>query len=260
MSPVCTWSAVRRALRVTEGVGVAAALALLGVGPARAVVGGLEAGGALARSAIMVLSSRGGVCSGVVVAPDVVLTAAHCATDATQYRVHYREGGEPVLIGPTAQAVHPGYDRGALKGRRRSIDMALLRLPEPLPARFAPATLSETSPAMGAALIFGGYGVLRPGDGRSTGTFREAKLAVVEPYGRATILVWASDPTRGGAGACEGDSGGPIAEGGAVAAITTWAAGSAKGCGDMSQGVLVGPQRRWIDGVLAGWGRTAAWR
>lgn len=254
MSPVFTRSAVRRA------VGVAAGLAFLGVGPARAVVGGLEAGGALARSAVMVLSSRGGVCSGVVVAPDVVLTAAHCATNATEYRVHYREGGEPVLIAPAAGAVHPGYDPGALKSRRRSVDLALLRLPDALPARFAPATLSETSPAKGAGLTLGGYGVLRPGDARSTGTFREARLAVVEPYGRATILVWASDPTRGGAGACEGDSGGPIAEGGSVAAITTWAAGARQGCGDMSQGVLVGPQRRWIDGVLAGWGRTAAWR
>lgn len=236
------------------------ALGVVAAGPARAVVGGLEAGGALARSAIMVLSSRGGVCSGVVVAPDVVLTAAHCATNAIEYRVHYREGGEPVLIAPSAQAVHPGYDPGALKSRRRSVDLALLRLPDALPARFAPATLAETAPAKGAGLTLGGYGVLRPGDARSTGTFREARLAAVEPYGRATILVWASDPARGGAGACEGDSGGPIAEGGAVAAIVTWAAGARQGCGDMSQGVLVGPQRRWIDGVLAGWGRAAAWR
>lgn len=255
MSPVFTRSATRRAL--AAGL---VALVIGAAGPARAVVGGLEAGGALARSAVMVLSSRGGVCSGVVVAPDVVLTAAHCATNASEYRVHYREGGEPVLIAPTAGAVHPGYDRGALKGRRRSVDLALLRLPEPLPTRFAPATLSETAPAKGAGLTLGGYGVLRPGDARSTGTFREAKLAVVEPFGRATILVWASDPTHGGAGACEGDSGGPIAEGDAVAAITTWAAGARQGCGDMSQGVLVGPQRRWIDGVLAGWGRDAGWR
>ena len=52
----------------------------------------------LARSSVMVLSSKGGVCSAVVVAPDVVLTAAHCVAGAPDHRVHWRgEAGEPVL-------------------------------------------------------------------------------------------------------------------------------------------------------------------
>jgi hypothetical protein len=45
-----------------------------------------------------------------------------------------------------------------------------------------------------------------------------------------------------------------------VFAVTTWASG-AKGriCGEYSQGVLLGPQRAWIDATLAGWGRAARW-
>ena len=35
-----------------------------------------------AGGAVMVLSSKGGVCTGVVLAPDTVLTAGHCAADA----------------------------------------------------------------------------------------------------------------------------------------------------------------------------------
>ena len=48
---------------------------------------------------------------------------------------------------------------------------------------------------------------------------------------------------------------------GTIAAVSTWATGRSKaGCGEMSQGVLVAPQRAWIDKTLAGWGRSAAWR
>ena len=55
---------------------------------------------------------------------------------------------------------------------------------------------------------------------------------------------------------CTGDSGGPIyAQSGTVAALSAWADGDARHfCGDLTQGVLVAPQRGWIDSVLRGWG------
>lgn len=229
--------------------------------PAAAVVGGAEDSVALAGASVMVLSSRGGMCSAVVVAPDVVVTAAHCVGGG-ESRVHYRDGGaEPVLIRPLTVKVHPGYDAGAIQARRRSIDLALVRLPAPLPARFGAAALTAEPARKGAALTLGGYGVAREGDMRSTGNFRTAALAVAEPYGPSRILVWATGRDGAKAGACHGDSGGPIADGaGAVLAVTSWVAGGAGGCGRMSQGILLGPQRGWLDGVLASWGRSAAWR
>jgi hypothetical protein len=237
---------------------LAATLAL--GGPARAIVGGAEDAGGLARASVMVLSSKGGVCSAVVVARDAVLTAAHCATGADEHRVHWMgEDGQPVLIAPAAKAIHPDYDAKAVAARRRSIDLALVRLPAPLPPRFETAALAAGRPARDEALVVRGYGVAREGDGRSSGTFREARIRAVEPYGPSRILLWAQGER---AGACQGDSGGPItgAGGTAVAAISTWAIGpGGRSCGTLTQGILVGPQRAWIDRVLQGWGSAARW-
>jgi trypsin len=226
---------------------------------AHAIVGGQPDEGPLSRQSVMVLSSNGGVCSAVVLAPDVVLTAAHCVTGAAEHRVHFRdEAGEPVLIVPAAKAVHPGYNAKAIETRRRSIDIALVRIPEALPPRFERATLSAGKVSENTFVTVGGYGLAREGDAKSTGTFRTASLTAVEPHGPSSILLWAEG--SGTASACQGDSGGPMASGTVVAAITSWSApGRGKSCGGLTQGILVGPQREWIDKVLKGWNRAALW-
>lgn len=234
--------------------GLALALTLvLPAGPAAAIVGGIEGapGGA-----VMVLASNGGVCTGVVVAPGAVLTAGHCVAGPHALRVHFPGAdGAPVLIEVAARAVNPGYDAGAVAGRRRSIDLALLRTAEPLPARFPPTPLSAADPPAGDVLTVSGYGAARPGDPRSTGTFRHVSLPVVAPYGPSRILVW----LRGGrgAGACQGDSGGPVSgPEGSVVAVTAWVEGT---CGGLTQAVRLGPQRDWIDRTLGSWGLAAHW-
>ncbi len=234
------------------------ALSLFATG-AEAIVGGAEDAGPLARRSVMVLSSNGGVCSAVVLAPDVVLTAAHCVTGAAEHRVHYRdETGEPVLIVPAAKVVHPGYNAKAIETRQRSIDVALVRIPEALPSRFERATLSAGKVPENTFVTVGGYGLAREGDAKSTGTFRTASLTAVEPYGPSRILLWAEG--SGTASACQGDSGGPLVSGTVVAAITSWSAPArGKSCGGLTQGILVGPQREWIDRVLKGWNRAALW-
>lgn len=237
----------------------AAALGLCMAGPAAAIVQGRPDAG-LSRHALMVLNDRGGFCTASLIAPTVLLTAAHCVTGANAYRVHYKDGsGQPVMLEPARVAVHPGYDAGAVKGRRRSIDMALVRLSAPLPG-FVPIGLSGSGrPGPGARLTVAGYGLGTEGAPTSGGQFRTAELGVIEPFGPSSILVWLTDPATGrnasGSGACQGDSGGPILDGGGVVAVTVWAEGVGKArCGALTQGLLVAPQRTWIDGVLASWG------
>ncbi|WP_411902559.1 S1 family peptidase [Methylorubrum thiocyanatum] len=241
--------AARHALRAT------ALAILLGAAPAQAIVGGREGAGIPgAASAVMVLTSGGGVCSGVVVAPDAVLTAGHCVAGVGENRVHYRDAaGRPVLAEVAARLLHPAYDGDAIRGRTRSIDLALLRTRDPLPARFAPAPLSAAMPRAGQSLTLAGYGAARGNDRRSIGRYRGAALSVVEPYGPSRILLWLKAP---GAGGCQGDSGGPILDGEAVVALAAWVKDA---CGRLTQGVLLGPQRDWIDRTLSGWGVTARW-
>jgi hypothetical protein len=163
-----------------------------------------------------------------------------------------------VLIVPSARAVHPGYDAKAIENRRRSIDLALLRVPERLPDRFERATLANAKPAKDASVAVGGYGLSQENAPKTTGTFRSASLKVIEPYGPSKILLWLQG--TGPMGACQGDSGGPMTSGDAVVAITSWSS-PAKGrsCGGITQGTLVGPQQAWIDQTLRGWGRAAQW-
>ena len=242
-------------------VGLALSLAS---SPAAAIVGGAPDQSGLARSLLMVLKAGGSLCSGIVVAPDAVLTAGHCvaggqgAAGQKSLRVHFRDGaGEPVLIEPRAVALHPGFDAKAVAARRRSIDLALVRLPQALPAPFASATLAGDMPRAGAAVAVSGFGLAVDGDPGTTGILRRAALSVVEPYGQSQILLWAKGRDSG---ACPGDSGGALVSGDRVVAVTSWATGAkGRSCGDLTQGILLGPQRDWIDRTLSGWNAKARW-
>ena len=245
---------------VAAGIGLATL-----AGPALGVIAGRE-GGPAANSTVMVLNARGGVCSGIVLAPRTILTAAHCVAGGTDIRVHWKDGGAaPVLIAPASVTLHPGYDGQAIAARRRSIDMALLRMASPLPQRFTPATLFDGElPRAGSRITLAGYGVSREGEAETTGTYRSAALTAVEPYGPGKLLLWAQDAKaagKSGAGACQGDSGGPmVSDSALIVAVSSWSTGPAgRRCGLLSQGVLVAPQRSWIDRTIATWGEAAAW-
>jgi hypothetical protein len=229
--------------------------------PASALVGPAEADNSFASHLVMVLNrgvDRAGFCTGVVVSPRAVLTAAHCVASIDNMRIYYRgKNGEAVLREISAAVVHPLYRANAATKRIVSIDLALLETQAPLEERFSPASFDETGAAtVGQPLRIFGYGVATEGDGKTAGVLRRAKLTTRAPL--SSILLWAEDPDHQGAGACTGDSGGPIvsAESDKVLAIIAWSAGSGRGsrCGALTQGALVAPQAAWIDSVLRRWG------
>ncbi len=238
-------------------MGLAASAALWATA-SQAVVGGRE-GGPLEASALMLLVEGGGMCTGLVVDRRAVLTAAHCVPPGRQVRLHWREGERPVLVEPSGIARHPEFRANAVAERTRSIDLALVSVAEPLPARFEPAPLSASVPD--GAVTVGGYGVAREGDPRSNGVWRTVQLRTTRPYGEGRVLVWAEGAP--GSGACQGDSGGPLAgSDGIPVALVSWTTGQGGGsrCGRLTQGVLLGPQRGWIDAQLRRQGQQASWR
>lgn len=232
-------------------------LALTSAVPAQAIVGAATPAPALAPHAVMVLkraAGSAGFCSGVVLAQNVILTAAHCVAGVADTRAHYRAGdGAPVLVDIAAIAAHPEFRANAVKTRERSIDLALVRLAKPLPPSFAPASLARQTLGEGEAVTLAGFGVTRSDDPSTSGALRAAALAVRAPLSR--ILLWAKG-ADGRTGACTGDSGGPIFDAaGDLVAVTAWASGGVSGgCGALTQGAWIAPQRGWIDKTLAAWG------
>ncbi len=226
---------------------------------AHALVGVSQPGGAAGAHTVMVLkASRSGPgnCTGVIIAPRTILTAAHCVAGAMDIAIYVSKQATPSPLRSSRIAVHPQYVPDAIRKRVRSIDLALIRTSAPLPAAIAPIRISAGEPVrLDQQFIIAGFGVRDERDPSLDGELRAGKLAARSPL--SSILLWAADPSRRGLGACTGDSGGPIFDAtlSSLIAITVWSTGSrGSKCGEITQGILVGPQKAWIEKTLRQWG------
>ncbi len=182
------------------------------------------------------------MCSGTLIAPDVVLTAGHCAgSPASSYSVKFSHG---LIYMPTATRSvsevhrHPDYDANYVIN-----DIALLRLSEPapddiVPIPFLPEALKITDSDIGSPIEFVGFGQTEAGSaGKKMHFTGEIKwLCDSDSYCPHTANIYGMPHTlcfdQQLGGACEGDSGGPgfIKRQGRefVAAVTSY--GDNQGC------------------------------
>ena len=212
-------------MRITAGL-ACTLLALALPASASAVVGGTAAKAGSYPFVVAVGDAQGPDCGGSLIAPDVVLTAAHCIVG------HVSEPGElRVLVGShaisadlpaeeaaghalrvTAVYVHPKFSAATMH-----YDAALLILERPVTGARIVA-LAAVSPLAGSQATAAGWGRTRAGGATSPGSLRSVGLVIgtaracargnaeLGSYFAPTMLC-ASAPGRD---TCSGDSGGPL--------------------------------------------------
>jgi len=223
--------------------GLIPALLVSFVTPAAALVGGAQpvAG---PQAAVMIVGSRGNSCTGIAIARDLVLTAAHCVPPGADYKlVEFDAQRQPRLRDTQSIARHPQFSQKAFDSHRATADVALIKFSAPVgsgaPAPVHSERLSFTPNDRFTVL---GYGLTQIGNGKSGGTLRSAQLLVTGQPG--TLQIRLMDPAtrneRPGLGACTGDSGGPVLRDvdgqRKVIGVVSWstAAGNEAGCGGLT--------------------------
>jgi hypothetical protein len=234
--------------------------------PVIALVGPAREAPEFAPYVVTVLDKSGGgsgggasFCTASVIAPNVVLTAAHCVSNLSNTRIFFRGGHSQLVFFDVASiAVHPEFRPKIGRKHLISIDLALLRLAEPLPATFKPIELTDSGPvAIGQPFRMAGFGRADESVSGTSGVLRAGILVASGP--KSPVLVWLTDPDGAGLGGCTGDSGAPVLAitQPALVAVAIRAKGNGgHSCGAMTEAVLMGPQMPWVRKTLQAWGAT----
>ncbi len=168
------------------------------------------------RRSTVLIETPEGICTGAIVGPDLVLTAAHCVSARGRYRVRYLDRSfRRVNVAVARTAAHPGFDPAH---GFASDDVGLIQIARPFGADSRPATLPSGGwgvswfggEATGEELIIAGFGSTERSRARD-GVLRETLMRTAQPSvpGRGFAgLTGGEGQNR--TGMCVGDSGGPV--------------------------------------------------
>lgn len=175
------------------------------------IVGGSSVGAsdAVAKVTAALESKQGWICTGTLIASDLLVTAAHCVEGSPSsllvtfaLNVDSPSAVRRQVLGyqtpPSWANAATGADHG---------DIALVRFGGGLPKGYKVASLLPVSQklAKGQSVLLAGYGVTGMAPALGSGVLRKVSVNIAGSLGKTEVVL---DQTQG-RGACHGDSGGP---------------------------------------------------